>query len=104
MAKRQEVIESAHPLVRRHPVSSAFPVQRVRTTILTIKVTGEPALFIGKYSVSHIEGLAEEESEMMMKFLYDMVASAHDLQARVKWQPGDVCVWDQVSLRFRRFL
>lgn len=31
-----------------------------------------------------------------MKFLYDMIGGAHDLQARVKWQAGDVCVWDQV--------
>lgn len=33
-------------------------------------------------------------SETILKFLYDHVDKSGDLQARVKWQPGTVVLWD----------
>lgn len=41
-----------------------------------------------------IEGLKKEESDAILKFLYDHVAFGADFQARVKWEEGTVVVWD----------
>lgn len=46
--------------------------------------------------MTHIEGLRHEESEHILKFLSDHVTKSADIQARYKWNEGDVCVWDQV--------
>jgi sulfonate dioxygenase len=39
-------------------------------------------------------GFKKEESEYLLNFLYDHVAKGQDFQARVKWEPGTVVVWD----------
>lgn len=73
---RREPIATAHPLVRTHPV------------------TGEKALYVNQQFTRHIEGFKQEESEYLLKFLYDHLAYSQDLQCRVKWAPGTVVVWD----------
>ncbi|KAG1754977.1 TauD-domain-containing protein [Suillus paluster] len=73
---RREPVEHVHPLVRRHPV------------------TGEEALYVNRQFTTRIVGLKREESETILKFLYDHVDKSGDLQARVKWQPGTVVLWD----------
>ncbi|EIW86476.1 TauD-domain-containing protein [Coniophora puteana RWD-64-598 SS2] len=73
---RREPVEHVHPLVRRHPV------------------TGEEALYVNRQFTRRIVGLKKEESETLLNFLYDHVSKAGDLQARVKWEPGTVVLWD----------
>lgn len=41
-----------------------------------------------------IVGLKKEESDAILKFLYDHLAYGADFQARVKWEEGTVVVWD----------
>lgn len=41
-----------------------------------------------------IVGMKKEESDMLLKFLYDHLAYGADFQARVKWEEGTVVVWD----------
>lgn len=41
-----------------------------------------------------IVGLKKEESDALLKFLYDHLAYGADFQARVKWEEGTVVVWD----------
>lgn len=41
-----------------------------------------------------IVGYKQEESEVLLKFLYDHIAYGADFQARVKWAEGTVVVWD----------
>lgn len=45
----------------------------------------------------HIVGYKKEESDALLKFLYDHIAFGGDFQVRVKWENGTVVVWD-VSL------
>lgn len=42
----------------------------------------------------YIIGYKQEESDVLLKFLYDHIALGQDFQVRVKWTPGDVVVWD----------
>lgn len=75
-------------IVRREPIATAHPVVR------THPATGEKALFVNQQFVRAIEGFKKEESDYLLKFLYDHVAFSQDLQCRVKWAPGTVVVWD----------
>lgn len=45
----------------------------------------------------YIVGYKKEESDYLLKFLFDHIALSQDLQTRIKWAPGTVVVWD-VSL------
>ncbi|KAK7437388.1 hypothetical protein VKT23_018633 [Stygiomarasmius scandens] len=73
---RREPVEHVHPLVRKHPV------------------TGEEALYVNRQFTRRILGLKREESENLLKFLYDHIDKGGDLQARVKWTPNTVVLWD----------
>ncbi|KAK7032684.1 alpha-ketoglutarate-dependent taurine dioxygenase [Favolaschia claudopus] len=73
---RREPIEPVHPLVRVHPV------------------TGEKALYVNPIFTRHIVGFKKEESEYLLKFLYDHMAKGADFQIRATYQPGTVVVWD----------
>ena len=42
----------------------------------------------------HIIGYKQEESDLLLKFLYDHIALGQDFQVRVKWAPRTVVVWD----------
>ncbi|KAJ7169451.1 alpha-ketoglutarate-dependent sulfonate dioxygenase [Mycena filopes] len=73
---RREPVEHIHPVVRKHPV------------------TGEEALYVNRQFTRRIVGLKREESENILRFLYDHIDKSGDNQARLKWQPGTVAVWD----------
>ncbi|KAF7306550.1 TauD domain-containing protein [Mycena indigotica] len=73
---RREPVEHVHPVVRRHPV------------------TGEEALYVNRQFTRRIVGLKKQESENILNFLYDHIDKSGDNQARLKWEPGTVALWD----------
>ncbi|KZT06290.1 TauD-domain-containing protein [Laetiporus sulphureus 93-53] len=73
---RREPVENVHPVVRRHPV------------------TGEEALFVNRQFTRRIVGLKREESDTILNFLYDHIDKSADVQARVKWEPYTIVLWD----------
>ncbi|PLB52638.1 alpha-ketoglutarate-dependent taurine dioxygenase [Aspergillus steynii IBT 23096] len=73
---RRDPITSEHPIVRTHPV------------------TGEKALYVNPQFTRYIVGFKKEESDFLLKFLYDHIALSQDLQTRIRWRPGTVVVWD----------
>ncbi|KKK23114.1 hypothetical protein ARAM_004579 [Aspergillus rambellii] len=75
-------------IARRDPITTEHPVVR------THPVTREKALFVNPQFTRYIVGYKKEESAYLLKFLYDHIALSQDLQARVRWLPGTVVVWD----------
>jgi sulfonate dioxygenase len=57
-------------------------------------VTGAKAIFVNEQFTRHIVGFKKEESDAILRFLYDHIAKSADCQARVKWEKGTVVVWD----------
>lgn len=67
--------DALHPIVIRHPLS------------------GRKALYVNPDFTTHIDGFAQAESEAILAFLYAHCQNA-DFQCRVRWQKGDVTMWD----------
>ncbi|WWD03150.1 hypothetical protein V865_001197 [Kwoniella europaea PYCC6329] len=76
-ALRREAVNTAHPLITQHPV------------------TGDKVLFINEVFTTSVVGMKVEESDNLLKFLFNYIARGADFQARVKWEEGTVIVWDQ---------
>jgi len=75
-------------LVRKDPVTSVHPIVRVHP------VTGEKAIFLNGEFVQGIEGLKDQESDLILEFLVNHVCMGHDFQARVQWEENSVVMFD----------
>jgi len=73
---RREPIKNEHPLVRTHPV------------------TGEKALYVNAGFTRSIVGMKKEESDGLLQWLLAHISRGVDYQARMRWEPKSVVVWD----------
>ncbi|KKK14355.1 hypothetical protein AOCH_006080 [Aspergillus ochraceoroseus] len=78
-------------LVRKDPVNTVHPLVRIHP------VTGEKSLFINREFIHKIEGLKEPEQQWLLDFLMQHIISGHDFQARVRWQPRTIVIFDNRS-------
>ena len=73
---RSEPIDTVHPVVRVHPV------------------TGERAIYLNSEFLKGIQGLKDQETDLILKFLIDHICVGHDFQARVQWEKNSVVMFD----------
>jgi taurine dioxygenase len=67
--------DALHPVVIQHPLS------------------GRKGLFVNPQFTTQIEGLFKAESDAILNMLYEHCQKP-EFQCRVKWQAGDVTMWD----------
>ncbi len=73
---RRPALDTVHPVIRTHPV------------------TGRKALWVSPVYVSHILGLKKEESDGILKILFDHIRTGLDFHTRVRWEEDTVVVYD----------
>lgn len=72
-------LEAIHPLIRTNPV------------------TGWKSVFVNPGHTKRIVGVTKDESDVILKHLYDLIKLNHDLQVRFKWEKNSVAIWDNRS-------
>lgn len=74
--------------VRREPVTTKHPLIR------TNPVTGWNSLFFNPGFVTKIVGIPKAESDAIIKYLTDVVATTQEMHARFQWGKDDIAFWD----------
>ena len=65
-----------------------------RTILHPISRYQTPSKLTGQIVTRDIIGLKKEESDALLRFLYEHLAFGADFQVRVRWEKGTVVVWD----------
>ena len=77
--------------VRRAPVTTEHPLIRVNP------VTGWKSLFFNPGFVTKIVGVPKAESDAIIRYLNDIIATTQEAHVRFQWRKGDVAFWDNRS-------
>ncbi len=59
-----------------------------------IQATGQKALFVNPGFTKRITGLKNEESDALLRLLFNHISLGQDFQLRVRWEEGTVALWD----------
>ncbi|THC97330.1 hypothetical protein EYZ11_003164 [Aspergillus tanneri] len=74
--------------VRREPVTTEHPLIR------TNPVTGWNSLFFNPGFVTKIVGIPKTESDAIIRYLTEVIATTQEIHARFQWGENDVAIWD----------
>ncbi|MEY3519563.1 MAG: Alpha-ketoglutarate-dependent taurine dioxygenase, partial [Pseudomonadota bacterium] len=77
-AARAKYPPVTHPVVRVHPI------------------TGKKILYVNPTFTTHIHGLPRTQSDALLAQLFALI-TAPEVQARWRWQPDTLAVWDNRS-------
>jgi alpha-ketoglutarate-dependent taurine dioxygenase len=83
--------------IRGNPLNQGEELQAVHPVIRTNPVTGWKSVFVNKGFTRRINGVTRDESDMLLKYLFDLVVHNHDAQVRFKWNKNDLAIWDNRS-------
>lgn len=75
-AVRRDPVVTEHPLIRSNPV------------------TGWKSLFFNAGFVISIKGIPKVESDMIISYLNEVIATTQEAHVRFSWQKDDVAFWD----------
>ena len=80
--------------IRGHPLNQGDGLTATHPVIRTNPVTGWRSVFVNKGFTKRINGVSRDESDLLLKYLFDMVVHNHDTQVRFKWEQNDLAIWD----------
>lgn len=89
-AVSRELRDKGNSSVLRRPVT-----QNTHPVVTVHSVTGEKNLFVNSSYTQSIVGFDDDESDYLLKFLFDHINRNHDFSCRVRYEPGTVVVCDQ---------
>lgn len=79
---------------RGHPLNVGTSLTTTHPVIRTNPVTGWKSVYVNKGFTKRINGVTRDESDMLLKYLLDLVVHNHDAQVRFRWNKNDIAVWD----------
>lgn len=83
--------------IRGHPLNQGDSLTAVHPVIRTNPVTGWKSVFVNKGFTRRINGVTRDESDLLLKYLFDLMVNNHDAQVRFKWNKNDLAIWDNRS-------
>ena len=83
--------------VRGSPLNQGDSLTAVHPVIRTNPVTGWKSIFVNKGFTRRINGVTKDESDMLLRYLFDLVVQNHDAQVRFNWSKNDLAIWDNRS-------
>jgi taurine dioxygenase len=63
-------------------------------------ITKKPALYVNKGYTERVVGLSDQESEALLKMLFDHV-NTPEFHVRLKWDAQTIAVWEQSVTQHR---
>lgn len=90
MAVAREIRDNGDKTVLRRPVT-----RTVHPVVTVHPVTGRKNLFVNSSYTQSIVGFDDDESDYLLKFLFDHINRGHDFSCRVRYEPKTVVLWDQ---------
>lgn len=104
-----EGLDCYHSLMHMHRRHRDNPKQNLRLNaeenpplktpvIRTHPDTGRKFLNVNVIYTSHIDGLRDDESELLLRFLYDHIRRP-EFAVRLKWNVGDLAFWDNWAVQ-----
>ncbi|KAK1926878.1 putative taurine dioxygenase [Papiliotrema laurentii] len=82
---------------RGSPDNVGQHLSTVHPVIRTNPVTGWNGLFVNQGFTKRINELTQTESDEVLKFLWDHIASNHEFQVRFRWEENSLAIWDNRS-------
>ncbi|KAM0747332.1 taurine catabolism dioxygenase [Meredithblackwellia eburnea MCA 4105] len=83
--------------VRGNPLNKGEDLKAVHPVIRTNPITGYKGLFVQPGFTRRILELNLDESEVLLQYLFRLIADNHDLQVRFTWKTNDVAIWSNIS-------
>lgn len=83
---------------RGHPLNIGTDLVSTHPLVRTNPVTGWKSVFVNRGFTKRINGVTKDESDLLLKYLFDLVVQNHDAQVRFKWKKNDIAVWDNRSV------
>ncbi len=90
-------VHSAEGLARLYRQDPAEAPRAVHPVVRTHEERGDEALYVCRAFTTRFDGWRRNESRGLLEFLFEHSARP-DFQARHRWRPGDLVIWDNRSV------